>query len=275
VWHDIRLLNGLANILTGLVVLALLASGVWWLAHRPMFTLRAISIESSSVANKAKGEGKAELQHVNELTIRGTALPRLRGNFFTLDLDAVRQAFEAVPWVRRASVRREWPNRLIVELEEHEVLGTWGDEDDRLMSVQGELFTVNQAEAVDDDQHLPQFVGPNGSEKDVLMRYKQFRQWFAPLNLIPETVTLSERYAWSVKLDNGMNVELGRDEDGNTLKERVGRLVSVWPQLVASLQDKIENVDMRYPNGLALKSKNLNATIATREHTKLKTGKKR
>ena len=275
-WHDIRLLNGLANALIGLVMAALLASGVWWLAHRPMFTLRAIRIESSEAANgNGSGKGEVELHHVNELTIRGTALPRLRGNFFTLDLDAVRQAFESVPWVRRASVRREWPNRLIVELEEHEALGTWGEDEEKLLSVQGELFTANLAEAEEDDKPLPQFLGPDGSEKEVLARYRQFRQWFAPLNLAPETVTLSGRYAWSVKLNNGMNVELGREQDGATLKERVGRLVLAWPQLVALLQDKIENVDMRYPNGLALKSKNLNAEITTRENAKLKTGRKR
>ncbi len=272
-WHDIRLLNGLANVLLGLVVLALLSSGVWWLAHRPMFTLRAIHVESSEQGKK--GPEQVELHHVNELTIRGTALPRLRGNFFTIDLDAVRQAFEAVPWVRRASVRREWPNRLIVELEEHEVLGIWGEDEGKLLSVQGELFTANLAEAEEDVLQLPQLSGPRGSEKEVLARYRLFQKWFAPLNLKPEAVALSGRYAWTVKLDNGLNVELGREQDGATLRERVGRLVQAWPQLVALLQDKIESVDMRYPNGLALKSKNLNAEIAIRENAKLKTGKKR
>lgn len=274
-WHDTRLLNGIANALFGLVLLALLASGVWWLAHRPMFVLRQIKIESISNGSSSPGSpgnlanlGILELRHVNELTIRGTALPRLRGNFFTIDLDVVRQAFEAVPWVRRASVRREWPNRLIVELEEHQALATWGDDEGRLLSMNGELFTANLAEAEDDlgqDNNLPQLSGPAGSEKDVLARYWQLRKWFEPLNLMPEEVALSNRYAWSVKLNNGTTVELGREQDGHTLKDRVQRLIVVHPKLMQIANGKIESVDMRYSNGLAVKSGNLNLTVE--QHT--------
>ena len=71
---------------------------------------------------------------------------------------------------------------------------------------------------------------------------------------MPEGVQLSSRYAWTVKLSNGMTVELGREQSKTTLKDRVDRLIGIYPQLVSRLQDKIENVDMRYPNGLALKA---------------------
>ncbi len=257
-WHDTRLLNGIANALLGLVLLSLLASGVWWLAHRPMFVLRQIRIES--VVNGRE----LDLRHVNELTIRGTAIPKLRGNFFTTDLDAVRQAFEAVPWVRRASVRREWPNRLIVALEEHQVLATWGEDEGRLLSVNGELFTANLAEAEEDlgkDSNLPQLTGPAGSEKEVLARYTELRKWLEPLNLLPEELALSNRYAWRVKLNNGTTVELGREQNGHTLKDRVQRLIAVYPKLLQIANGKIESVDMRYANGLAVKSSNLNITL--------------
>lgn len=152
-------------------------------------------------------------------------------------------------------VRREWPNKLIVTVEEHRALGTWGD-DGRLLSVKGDVFTANLAEA-EDDGELLEFEGPDGSEKEVVARFAQFRNWFAPIRLTPEAVHLSNRYAWSVKLDNGMTVELGREQGDALLKERISRLVSVYPQLLERLQGKIENVDMRYPNGLALKADGL------------------
>jgi len=134
-------------------------------------------------------------------------------------------------------------------------LGTWGD-DGRLLSVKGDVFTANLAEA-EDDGELLEFEGPDGSEKEVVARFAQFRNWFAPIRLTPEAVHLSNRYAWSVKLDNGMTVELGREQGDALLKERISRLVSVYPQLLERLQGKIENVDMRYPNGLALKADGL------------------
>lgn len=245
-WHDLRMLNATTNALLGMVALSLVASGVWWVAQRPMFTLKAIRLE---------GDQGAPLRYVSSSIVRSTALPRIKGNFFTANLDTVRLAFESVPWVRKAAVRREWPNSLIVTLEEHEPLGTWGD-DGRLLSVKGDVFTANLAEA-EEDGELPGFDGPDGSEKEVVARYRELQGWFAPANLVPHSVQLSNRYAWTVKMDNGMTVELGREQSKTTLKERVDRLVGIYPQLVARLQDRIERVDMRYPNGLALKAHGL------------------
>jgi len=245
-WHDIKMLNAISGTLLGLFVLALLSSGLWWVAQRPMFTLKIIRVE---------GMADAQLRHVNASTIRSTAIPRIKGNFFTANLDSVRLAFESVPWVSKAAVRREWPNILIVKLEEHTPLGTWG-EDGRLLSVTGEVFTANLAEA-EDDGDLAEFFGPDGSEKEVVARFKELREWLAPISLAPDSVRLSGRYAWSVKLNNGMTIELGREQSKTTMKDRVDRLVQVYPQLVARLQDRIESVDMRYPNGMALKASGL------------------
>ncbi len=245
-WHDVRMLNATTNALLGVLVLSLLASGLWWVAQRPMFTLKTIRIE---------GVGETALRHVNASTVRTAALPRIKGNFFTANLDTVRVAFEAVPWVRKASVRREWPNKLIVSVEEHEPLGTWG-EDGRLLSVKGDVFTANLAEA-EEDHELAEFDGPEGSAKEVVARYRELQDWFKPVSLTPDAVHLSSRYAWSVRLNNGMTVELGREASSTTVKDRVDRLVKIYPQLVTRLQDRIESVDMRYPNGLALKATGL------------------
>ena len=243
-WHDVRTLNATASGLMALTVLACIASGIWWLSQRPVFSLQTVRVESMY---------GMQLKHVNELTVRNGVLGKIRGNFFTANLEQVRTTFESVPWVRRATVRREWPNQLIVSVEEHEALGTWG-EDGRLLSVKGDVFTANLAEA-DDEHELPAFEGPEGSEKEVLARFAQLRSWFAPIKLAPQSLSLSSRYAWTVRLDNGMSVALGREQDANTLRHRVDRLVAVYPQLVARLQEgRIDTIDMRYPTGLALSS---------------------
>jgi cell division protein FtsQ len=263
-WHDVRALNATAGAITALAVLACAASGVWWLSQRPMFTLRSVRVESMY---------GLDLQHVNTLTVKNGVVGKIKGNFFTTNLEQVRNTFEAVPWVRKASVRREWPNQLIVQVEEHEALGTWG-EDGRLLSVKGDAFTANLAEA-DEDHELPAFEGPEGSEKEVLSRFAELRGWFAPIRLVPTSLSLSSRYAWTVRLDNGMSVELGREKDPSTLKDRVQRLVSIYPQLVARLQDgRIDTIDMRYPNGLALSSSALNVPLDATKPVKAATAKK-
>lgn len=245
-WQDARMLNMTANALFCAVLLVLLASALIWIAQRPMFAIRAIQVQ---------GTDRSELRHVTASTVRSTALPRIRGNFFTANLDSVRSAFEAVPWVRRASVRREWPNRLIVTIEEHRPLGTWGD-DGKLVSTKGEVFTVNMAEA-EEDGELLSFSGPNGSEKEVVRRYDLLRMDFSGLGLMPQAVHLSDRYAWSARFSNGMTVEFGREQNSVTMKELMVRLVGIYPELAARLQNRIESIDMRYPNGVALKASGL------------------
>ena len=253
-WQDIKMLNAISNALLGFAVLALLGAGIWWLAQRPMFTLKEICVE---------GVGHSELRRVNPLMIRGSVLPRIKGNFFTVNLDAVRVALESVPWVRKASVQREWPNKLIVMIEEHQPLAIW-DDDGRLLSAHGDLFTANLDEAEEDGELLC-LSGPNGSEKDVVARLADFRRWFGPLDLNPVEVDLSSRYAWTIKLDNGMTVELGREQNKDTLKDRVARLVQIYPQLKSRLQGRIESVDMRYPNGLALKASGLSGGLGSQK----------
>ncbi len=244
-WHDARAMNATAGALFAGVVLALMGAGLWWVSQRPMFTLRTIRIESIY---------DVELKHVNHLTVRDDALAKIRGNFFSTNLEQVRVAFESVPWVRRAQVRREWPDQLIVSLEEHEALGTWG-QDGKLLSTKGDLFTVNLDEA-DEDHQLPEFAGPSGSEKEVVARFNELRPWFERIKLQPLELSLSDRYAWTVKLNNGMSVALGREQDATTLSKRVERLVGIYPRLVQGLKD-IETIDMRYPNGLALTAKGM------------------
>jgi cell division protein FtsQ len=245
-WQDIKTLNATANALFGLFALMLIAAGLWWVAQRPYFTLKTIRVE---------GAQQTQLRHISPLIVRSAAVSRIKGNFFTANLDSVRQVFESVPWVSKATVRREWPNELIVTLEEHMPLGTWG-EDGRLLSVKGDVFTANLAEA-EEDTALLAFDGPTGSEKEVVERLNDLNAWFAPLNLTAEKVELSGRYAWTITLSNGVTVELGREKSNTTLKDRVDRLVAIYPQLVERLQNRIESIDMRYPNGLALKAQGL------------------
>ena len=255
-WQDIKLLNATANFLFGVCICALLLSGIWVLAHRPVFSLKVIEVD---------GQEQGSLKHVNAEIIRSTALPLIKGNFFTTNLDLVRHSFELVPWVRKASVRREWPDKLIVTIEEHSPLGIWGD-GGQLLSIKGDVFTANLAEA-EEDTKLLEFSGPAGSEKEVLMHYLEFKDWFKPIALAPESVAYSNRYAWMVKMNSGLVVKLGREENSSVLKERVSRLLRVYPELINRLQGKIESVDLRYANGLALKAsgQELNVVVKTKK----------
>ena len=264
-WDSPRLLNLVALVISMSAAAAFVAGAAVWASRRPAFALKTIRVEALpavTIDRATQTPTKEALRHVNATTIRAAAMPAIRqstsGNFFSVDLEAVRRAFETVPWVRRAQVRREWPDRLIVRLEEHRVLATW--DDGRLVNTFGELFSANTAEAEEDDNELPELAGPVDSERDVASRYIDFKSWFARLSLVPDQVTLSPRYAWTVHFDNGtengLTVDLGRERDGNTVPERVSRMINAWPGLV-SRWPKPTLIDLRYPNGFALRAEGL------------------
>ncbi len=241
-WHDVRLLNAIANGLMAAAGVALAVAAVAWVVQRPAFALQAVVVEPSVWAQP--------LQHVNRALLKSAGASRLHGNFFTVDLGAVRESFEQVPWVRRAQVRRIWPNTLRVGIEEHQPLAIWHD--GRLVNRQGELFAANPAEA-EAEGALLEFSGPPGSEAEVTRRWQSLREQLAPLSVAPEAVTLSPRWAWSARLDNGTVLLLGR-EQGMPIDERVARWVAVAPTVQTRLNREIASVDLRYQNGFAMRA---------------------
>lgn len=241
-WHDVRLLNAIANGLMAAAGLALAVGLVTWSVQRPAFALRGVVVEPAMEDRP--------LGHVNAALLRSAGALRLQGNFFTVDLGAVRESFEQVPWVRRAQVRRVWPNTLRVAIEEHQPLAVWND--GRLVNRQGELFAANVAEA-EADGELLEFSGPPGSEAEVTRRWQELREQLSPLQVAPVAVALSSRYAWSARLDNGTELLLGR-EQGLPIGERVARWVALAPTVQTRLNREIALVDLRYPNGFAIRA---------------------
>jgi cell division protein FtsQ len=232
------LMRGLAlGIVIGLLV---------WLSQRPVFRLRQIQIEPV---------GNQTLKHINLPIVKNQILDKVQGNFFSVRLEDVKRAFEEMPWVRRAAVRRSWPNGLVIAIEEQTALGTWNTADgQKLISELGEVFNGSVAE-VDDEIVLVNFSGPDGSSKEVLRLYQKANTWFKPWDVTINTLNLTERYAWSVKLSNGLRVEFGRDEENvqqNLSAERVARLLKYWPMVQAKWPTQIDAVDLRYGNGFAV-----------------------
>ncbi len=240
-WHDARVLNSIANVLIMSALSAFATTAVWWLAHRPVFELH--DIEVSAV------EGRA-LERVDPAQLREAGLNQVDGSFFSVDLHDVRRRFESAPWVRRAEVRRVWPNRLRVAIEEHRPLASWRD--GRLVNTFGELFEASLPSG-EEASPLIAFAGPEGTQRMVAERYAALERELRALDMRPRAVSLSDRQAWSAVLDNGITLLIGREE-GVDVMERVARWVAVHPQVQARLNERTEVIDLRYPNGFAIRA---------------------
>jgi len=242
-WHQPAFLNLFADLLIVLATAALAWAALTTLQRLPLFPLREL------VLTEAPGlVSSAQLEHAT----RGA----LRGNFFTVDLEAARSAYEKLPWVRKAVVSRQWPDGLKLTLEEHEARARWRPlgsstvNEGMLVNRQGELFV---ADATTEVNRLPQFSGPEGSAPELLQRHDEFTLALAPIRRQVEAITLSPRRAWRLELDNGVRIELGRDQERHPLTERLARFVEHYDS-IASHMGKLQTIDMRYPNGFAMSS---------------------
>jgi cell division protein FtsQ len=238
-WDEPRLLNTAASALYALALVLVVYAGTTMIAHSPVFPLRAISVQGN-------------LEHVNRGQIVDALQGRVSGTIFTVDVEAIRSMFQTMPWVRRAEVRRRWPDRLEVSLQEHVPLARWGQEaEGRLVNLHGEIFAGRVG--AERDAELPKFGGPAGSEQEVARRYALFRELLAPLSLEPRTVALSQRQSWQLRLSNGLTVQLGRDSEKDPVRERFARFVEVYPRTLGRLSRRLDYVDLRYSNGFALR----------------------
>ncbi len=240
-WHNPRLLALVANGLIGLAVVILLGAASGWLISQPYFELRHVQLGAAP--------GSA-MRHVNKDTLIETVRQAPSGNFFTVDMNTIKEVVQQVPWVRKATVRRLWPDTLVVMIEEHRAAALW--EDSRLVSVYGELFSANLDEAVEDGP-LPQLGGPDGSEHEVMSRFQEIQAVVSPLGVQPVAVNLSARLAWTAKLDDGTELLIGKDR-GVPIAERIGRWVESYPLVTERMQRLASVIDLRYPNGYAVRS---------------------
>lgn len=241
-WNRPQLLNALADLLFVAGAAALLAAGAVWLVRMPSLPVRQVVFAE-------------ELRHVRRIDVEQALPSALRGNFLSLNLDAVRGTLEKLPWVRRVEVRRVWPARLEVKIEEHEAAARWDDGAtggrSELVNTHGEVFPAALTE--EEAAALPTLHGPQGSSPELLRRYAEFAQLFRPVGRKPVQVLLSQRLAWQLRLDDGMLVELGRERPKAPLLGRLQRFVEIYPEAVAARPRPPAAVDLRYPNGFAMR----------------------
>jgi cell division protein FtsQ len=224
-WDDPVALNRLSGLLVAATLLfALLQTGRQ--AVETWLPIRAVEVRGAA--------------HPETRQAVGAAVARLSGGLFSVDLEAARLGFEAMPWVRAASVQRVWPDRLVVELEEHVPAAAWNGL--AVLNVRGEVFPVRPWPG------LPAFQAPEGTEREVASRYAEFAKLLGAEGWRIVGLKVDARRAWQLTLADGVTVDLGRER----LSERLQRFVTFYP-LAAGTMTGISRVDMRYPNGFAVR----------------------
>lgn len=184
------------------------------------------------------------LSRLREDEIRGVLAGHLDQGFFSLGVEALKKELENHPWVSRASVRRVWPDGLVVSVHEHRPIARWGEE--ALINLQGEIFGVGDLR---DAVSLPRLEGPSDSPGEVMRQYQQFSQLLQPSGLRISALTLGGRGGWQLVLETGTRINVGSE----ALMERMQRFMALYQQEWQHDERPLESVDLRYASGLAVR----------------------
>lgn len=213
------------------LITALLVWAGYYLVNPATLPIRQVRIEG-------------EFRHLSTSALQELVQNKVRSGFFNVDVDAVREAVLTEPWVRHVSVHRVWPDSLQVFVTEQTAAARWNDVG--LLNIAGGLFTPAKSTFPAD---LPLLEGPEGTEKAVMSRYLSLRESLQPFDIGIARLNLDDRRAWSFRLDNGLDVIVGR----NDFDTRITRFVEMVLTRLGSKLDKAALIDLRYPNGFAVR----------------------
>ena len=213
-----------------LFVLLALAFGADRLLRTDNFPVRHVRFEG-------------EFKHVTQQELQAAVMSVVHGNFFLLNLDAVKARVESLPWVYKASVWRQWPQDVYVRFTEQQLAAYWGD--GAYLNQAGDVVHVK---ADDLPAEFPRLEGPEGTGAQVLEHYKSLGRILAAAGLKLERITLTPRRTWRLGLSNGMEIVLDREQPERKLE----RFARVYVQSFALLASDIRQVDLRYANGFSV-----------------------
>ena len=224
------LFRAAALVLSLLVLLVTFAFGVDWLLRSDNFPVHQVRFEG-------------EFKHVKQQQLEAAVMGVVRANFFVLNLDAVKTRVESVPWVYRASVRRQWPQDISVSFTEQQLVAHWGDA--AWLNPAGDVVRVGNASV---DGYFPRFEGPEGTGPQMLEQYQNLNRILAAAGLKVDRLTLTPRRTWRLTLNNGMALILDREQ----FEHKLERFARVYKPSLAYMAENIKQVDLRYTNGFAV-----------------------
>lgn len=186
------------------------------------------------------------VNRVNQEEVRNLLFPLVNRGFFTINVEYIRDRLLQMPWLSDLYVKRVWPDQVEITMVERNPIASWNEAS--LLSEAGELFTPKKETY---PANLPRFIGPNGKQIFMLQNFKDINRLLSPLRAKISYLELTPDYSWKLTLDNGITMQIGHKD---TLT-RLHHFVKVYPKIVGIRAADVDYIDLRYPNGVAVRWK--------------------
>jgi cell division protein FtsQ len=185
---------------------------------------------------------QGDILNIDPNKLKQALLPAVHANFFALDIGEIEGVARAFPWVDAVQVKRLWPDGLEVKIAEHRPAARWGDK--ALLNQRGERFQPEEVEAF---SSLPAVYGQSGMEAYLLGILKNLNGKIRDKGINIVSLDLSKRRAWVIKLSNGLEMHLGRQDP----LAAMDRFLALADKMGEGKIERFQRVDLRYPNGFA------------------------
>lgn len=186
------------------------------------------------------------VNHVDQTEVQQILMPMVRRGFFATNVDYIRDRLSQHPWIANIFVRRHWPDQIEINVVEKKAVALWGD--GSLLSAAGDIFAPKQETFPED---LPKFIGPAGKHVMMLEYYDKMDRLFTPLHVKISELELTSYLTWRMRLSNGITLQLGHKD----ILTQLTHFVKVYPKIVGLHAADVDYIDLRYPNGMAVKWK--------------------
>jgi cell division protein FtsQ len=186
----------------------------------------------------------ATYEHVNKIPLQKTVDAYLNKGFFKLNVAGLKQQLLSFPWIYAVSIKRIWPDTVIINIAEQRPILQWGDE--ALINPDGRVFYPQKNSF---PKGLPVIFGPKGSETQIFNLYSQMLSMLEPLDLSIKNLALDPAHHWEIKLNNDTAIFLNTADPLDQLE----LLTRVYRKITADRHEPPKSIDMRYSSGMAVK----------------------
>jgi len=206
------------------------AGAVVWLQQEDTLPILHVSVDG-------------QFEHADKNELVRVVTPFVTGSFINVDVAKLREAGEALPWVKLIQVKRSWPDSLHLVVEEQQAIAQWSDK--ALVNENGALFFPPKNSF---PRGLVKLTGPKGTSEVMTRQYAALAARFDEIDLSLSKLEMDRRRAWAIEFKSGLKLKLGRADN----EQRLTRFVNIYKAGLQHYQAQIQAVDMRYTNGLSV-----------------------
>jgi len=189
------------------------------------------------------------LQRVNHHLLKSTVMPEIEHGFFHVNVKRIQEEVSALPWVHEAFVRRVWPNKVVITIQEQKPLARWNQ--GQLVTAEGQVFTPDSKTMP--QQGLPFLLGQTGEEHHAVYFYQTLQNQLKPLSLAITQLKLSSRHDVELVINDSFRLDLGEEDQ----EQRLEAFVRVYPSVFSKRFAELESVNMQYNRGMAVEWKHM------------------